>query len=260
MIRVRMQSFKMRRGLWAGALITWFLGGVAVKAVAASGSFALTGSLNTARYGHTATLLQNGEVLVTGGVDVTGNANASAELYKPTTGKWTVTGSMSDARTAFTATLLQNGEVLVAGGYGFLGECLAAAELYNPSTGEWTPTGTMTQGRCSHSASLLPSGEVLVAGGAGTGGFGNTLASAELYNPSTVVWQTTGSLNVGRSNAAAILENGQVLVAGGSDYSNGIYTIPGQRRTLQPIHGLVDPHRQHVKGYAAYHSGVAYEH
>jgi hypothetical protein len=126
-----------------------------LKASAQSGTFTLTGSLNTARYNHTATLLQNGEVLVAGGVDVTGNAIASAELYNLTTAKWTVTGSMSDAREAFTATLLQSGEVLVAGGFGYFGDCLAAAELYNPSTGEWTPTGSMTQGRCSPSATLL---------------------------------------------------------------------------------------------------------
>ncbi len=226
-------------------MAVYVLKGVLVVALAAgpaafaeAGTFAVTGSLNTARYNHTATLLQNGEVLVTGGVDVTSNPTATAELYNPATGKWTVTGSMSDAREAFTATLLQSGEVLVAGGYGYLGECLAAAELYNPSTGEWTPTGSMTQGRCSLSATLLPSGEVLVAGGGGTGGFSNTLVSAELYDPSTGVWQDTGSLNVGRSNAAAILENGQVLVAGGSNYSNGIYTLLASAEVYNPSTGL----------------------
>jgi len=210
-------------------------------AYAQSGTFALTGSLNTARYNHTATLLQNGEVLVAGGVDVTNGistAIASAELYNPTTAKWTVTGSMSDAREAFTATLLQNGEVLVAGGFGYFGDCLAAAELYNPSTGEWTLTGSMTQARCSPSATLLPSGEVLVAGGAGTGSGSDTLTSAELYNPSTGVWQTTGSLNVGRYSAAAILENGEVLVAGGSNYSNGFYTFLASAELYNPSTGL----------------------
>jgi N-acetylneuraminic acid mutarotase len=217
-------------------------------AYAQSGTFALTGSLNTARYNHTAALLQNGEVLVTGGVDVTGNPIASAELFNPTTGKWTVTGSMSEAREAFTATLLQSGEVLVAGGFGYFGDCLAAAELYNPSTGEWTPTGSMTQGRCSPSATLLPSGDVLVAGGGQTGSFSNTLTSAELYNPSTGAWQTTGSLNVGRSNAAAILENGQVLAAGGSNYSNGIYTLLASAELYNPATGLWTLTASMVKG------------
>jgi hypothetical protein len=103
----------------------------AVKALAAAGSFAFTGSLNTARYDHTATLLQNGEVLVTGGLGVNGiyDPLASAELYNPTKGKRTVTGSMSEGRFAFTATLLPNGEVLVARGSGYTASCFRRAAI-----------------------------------------------------------------------------------------------------------------------------------
>jgi hypothetical protein len=69
MIRTKMQSFNMTRALiLSGLFITGLLGGTAVAAFPASGSFALTGSLNTARYDHSATLLPNGEVLVTGGL------------------------------------------------------------------------------------------------------------------------------------------------------------------------------------------------
>ena len=123
-----------------------------VKANAASsGTFASTGSLNTARYDHTATLLQNGEVLVAGGLDASGNPLASAELYNTAAGKWITTGSMFESRSEFTATLLRNGNVLVAGGANGAG-CMADAELYNPVTGTWTSTGSMTQPRCLHSA------------------------------------------------------------------------------------------------------------
>lgn len=120
-----------------------------VQMVAATrGTFAFTGSLNTARYFHTATLLPNGKVLVAGGTDVNDNPLASAELYNPSTGAWSFTGSMAAGRgQAFTATLLPNGQVLVAGGYNN-GVCLDAAELYNPSTGLWTSTGSMNQPRC----------------------------------------------------------------------------------------------------------------
>src|SRR5438094_3356024 len=82
----------------------------------ASGTWTATGSLNTARAGHTATLLQNGMVLVAGGFDSTGFPFASAELYDPASRTWTVTGSLNTARYGHTATLLQNGIVLVAGG------------------------------------------------------------------------------------------------------------------------------------------------
>lgn len=88
-------------------------------------SWNFTGSLNTARYGHSATLLTNGKVLVAGGGGFfcTGNSClpggpnfSSTELYDPATGMWSYTGSLNTARVLHTATLLPNGQVLVAGG------------------------------------------------------------------------------------------------------------------------------------------------
>ena len=83
----------------------------------ATGSWSSTGSLGTARYCHTATLLPSGKVLVAGGVWTgAGNALSSAELYDPATGSWSTTGSLGTARDRHTATLLPHGKVLVAGG------------------------------------------------------------------------------------------------------------------------------------------------
>jgi hypothetical protein len=190
MIRTRMQSSKLIRTLALSALfMTGLLGSTAVNAfAAASGSFALTGSLNTARYGHTATLLSTGKVLVTGGLGTNGiyAPLASAEIYNPSTRKWTFTGSMSVGRTAFAATLLQNGDLLVVGGTGYTANCFATAEIYNPATGSWTATGSMAHPRCLHTATLLPSGEVLVAGGVDSlFNTPNTEDTTELYNPSS---------------------------------------------------------------------------
>jgi N-acetylneuraminic acid mutarotase len=223
--------------LLSALLITGLLTHPAVKARAASsGTFALTASLNTARYDHTATLLQNGQVLVAGGVDINGNPLPSAELYNPATGRWIRTGSMSEGRSAFTATLLPNGDVLVAGGEGGTG-CLSAAELYDPSTAKWTSTGSMTQPRCSHSAALLQTGQVLAAGGGE--GESDSIATAELYNPATGTWHTTGSLNFARANgAAALLANGQVLLAGGYNFSKGSETILTSAELYHPSTGL----------------------
>ncbi len=79
--------------------------------------FVLTGSLNTARDYHTATLLNNGMVLMAGGYNSSSGYLASAELYNPATGTFTLTGSLNTARYRHTATLLNNGMVLMAGGY-----------------------------------------------------------------------------------------------------------------------------------------------
>jgi len=53
--------------------IAGLIEGSSVEVLAGTGSFAFTGSLNTARRDHPATLLQNGEMLVTGGTDVSTN-------------------------------------------------------------------------------------------------------------------------------------------------------------------------------------------
>jgi hypothetical protein len=95
-----------------------------------TGTFSVTGSLNTARFDHTATLLDNGQVLIAAGAPIL----ASAELYDPSNGKFKVTGSLNTGRRLHTATLLANGEVLVTGGYdgsgGNIGY-LSSAELFH---------------------------------------------------------------------------------------------------------------------------------
>src|SRR6478672_6466076 len=91
-------------------------------------TFSNTGSLTTARFGHTATLLPNGKVLVAGGYNNGVEYFSSAELYDPASGTWTATGSLITGREYHTATLLPNGKVLVAGGLG----ANTGTELYDP--------------------------------------------------------------------------------------------------------------------------------
>jgi Galactose oxidase, central domain len=148
----------------------------------------------------TATLLQNGQVLLAGG------AGTSADLYNPATGTFSPTGSMTTARQGATATLLPNGEVLVAGGFDNTGTYLSSAELYNPATGTWTLTGSMKTARTGGTATLLQNGEVLVFGGANS----TLLSSSELYNPATGKWTTTGSGEIGNFKEV-LLPNGDVL-------------------------------------------------
>src|SRR5438874_2029643 len=127
----------------------------------ATGTWSITGSLNTAG-GGTATLLPNGKVLVVGGYYNKSFLN-SAELYDPATGTWSITGNLDIARNAHTATLLPNGKVLVAGGYGGGDFSLNSSELYDPATGTWSITGNLNTPRCQSTATLRPSGKVLVA-------------------------------------------------------------------------------------------------
>jgi N-acetylneuraminic acid mutarotase len=180
--------------------------------------------LKTPRTKHTATLLPNGKVLITGGLK-DGTSISAAELYDPATGSWTSAGSFSiSPRVTHTATLLSNGKVLVSGGWDSNGGAgyLQSAELYDYQTGTWSATGSMSVRRAAHTATLLPNGKVLVAGG--YGGDGNNLSSAELYDPATGSWASTGSLSVGvrQSATATLLPSGKVLVVGGTNSTNGI--------------------------------------
>jgi len=186
-----------------------------------TGSWTATGSLNTARWGHTATLLTNGKILVAGGVAQSGDYLTSAELYDPSTGTWTATGSLNTARFDHTQTLLPNGKVLVAGGDSTVitsssetYASLNSAELYDPSAGTWAATGSLVAARALHTATLLPDGNVLACGGTND----PTVASAELFNPSTGAWTSTGSLATERSlHTAVLLPSGNVLISGGEN-------------------------------------------
>ncbi len=215
MIRIKRYTFgAICSFLIIGLLAIGLAATAAAPALAGSGGFSTTGSMNVARDGHTATLLANGEVLVIGGFNYTNGYLASAELYNPAKGKWTLTGSMSFPHAGYGVVLLQNGEVLVAGGYDPTICCggaapLASAELYNPSTGTWTATGSMTTAREAVSLTLLPNGEVLAAGDENASGY---LNSAELYNPATGTWTPTGNMTTAAAGSAVVLQNGDVFV------------------------------------------------
>jgi len=237
-----------RAGILAAAAAVVTLAAAPATA-AASGTFTATGSMHAAHTQGKATLLPDGQVLVTG-ANSGGGAPAlpSPELYDPVAGTWAVTGQMNTPRIAATATLLPDGQVLVAGGSGGGSNALASAELYNPATGTWSVTGSMHQGRsglngAGASATLLPDGQVLVAGGEDANF--NLLSSAELYHPATGKFTPTGSMTTGRvGQSATLLGNGQVLMAGGGGTATELYNPATGKFT--PTGSMISAHGDNV--------------
>ena len=217
-------------GFWsdATAVSSGLLGNIFYIQVAGGANLALGATLvyngqrmTTARFGHTATLLANGKVLITGGAVNGPTYLKSAEIFDPATGLSTQTGSMSTERINHTATLLPNGKVLVAGGMGS-NASHSTAELFDPSTGVFAATSNMNASRWSgHTATLLNNGTVLVAGGYDASRAGS-LANAEIYDQATGTFAlTSGGLTTPRDrHTATLLADGKVLLEEGANGVN----------------------------------------
>ena len=173
------------------------------------------GEMSVERATHQATLLETGQVLITGGCAGRGcdPILASVELYDPASGSFRPVAAMAKPRAGHAAVALPDGRVFVAGGW--TGEsATATAEVYDPGTGRWTSAGEMSVARMGPIAVPLPDGRVLIVGGEPrTGG---PVATAEIFDPTTSTFSTVGRMQIPRGSLAAIrLGDGRVLVTGG---------------------------------------------
>lgn len=185
----------------------------------ATGKFTPIGSKMTAVRGDArATLLSDGDVLITGGADHDSPGGiSSAELFRASTMTFERVDPMHFARVAHTATLLRDGRVLIVGGRG--DKVNAVAEIYDSKTRRFTDTGRLNTPRYKHTAGLLPDGRVLIAGGSDERDWSGNLNSAEIYDPKTRKFTSASPLNDARfklPEEAVQLASGRLLVAGGS--------------------------------------------
>jgi Kelch motif protein len=164
-----------------------------------TGNLSPTGTMVIPRCCASATLLQNGQVLIAGGTSTFfAKSFDSAEVYDPATGTFTAVGNMTIGRSGHTATLLRNGRVLIAGGSGNPrgAGTTPIAELYNPDMKSFEPTGKMHSSRAGHTATLTPEGKVLMVGGhvqGGPYGMDSPAGTTELYDSQTGTFSLIGS-------------------------------------------------------------------
>ena len=210
-----------------------------------TGEFASTSQLSIAREFHTATLLTDGTVLITGGNVFDGyptwlTPTALAEIYVPASGVFVPLGSMAVGRSGHSATLLADGRVLIVGG---APPGAPTAEIYDPNTKAFIVVPGLTEARFGHTATLLRSGKVLIAGGQSNEDVsGTVLATGELFDPNTNSFTTVGSLNSPRTgHTASLLTDGKVLIAGGaSNQGLGVGGVQMGTLSLQTAE-LFDP-------------------
>jgi galactose oxidase-like protein len=216
----------------------------------AIGTWTLTGSdlLRLDGFYQTGTLLDDGDVLTSGGWDLEDvGVSTWTERFDPTTGEFSFLSELSAPRYSSTSTLLRDGRVLIAGGDDWSdggGGPLANVDVYNPQTMTVTAGPPMTTPRAYHTATLLKSGKVFIAGGSIEVSYGQALAhgTAEIFDPTANTFSPAGVMTDARmSHTATLLANGQVLIAGGG---NTLVGVTGPPQDAIPYAELYNPTRR----------------
>ncbi|MFH1597950.1 MAG: hypothetical protein ABIB97_02675 [Patescibacteria group bacterium] len=193
--------------------------------------FYLTDDLDIARYDHTATLLNDGRVLITGGwtgANFT-DPTETAEIYNPATGQFIpTTTDMTSPRANHYATLLADGRVLISGGYDAdnKNSFINTGEYFDPDDNSFTPLGFNLSSMAEGTATLLSDGRIAFIGGAwgtGSGDVYNDAYLCDLVNESCVIGPGSG-LSDGKKNHTSTLYKSEagtdyILVAGGESGS-----------------------------------------
>jgi hypothetical protein len=141
---------------------------------------AVTAALEVPRYGHTATVIPDGRILVVGGKtpraansceigatpETCFDAVDRVELFDPIVGEVRQVDAR-DFGAVFdhTATLMTGGRILITGGSDAAGNLRSDAWLFDPQLEALVPTRAMSYARARHTATELCDGTVLLVGG-----------------------------------------------------------------------------------------------
>jgi len=175
-----------------------------------------------------------------GGLVATGLLPAQAKATD--FGAWVRAPNLHEGHVAHTATLLKDGRLFIAGGTDVYGLPRASSELFDPNVNRWARAADMIHPRAGHAATLLSDGSVLVTGGeTGLGIFPiESLASAEIYHPTSNSWTAAAAMHVPRRMHISIgLRDGRVLVVGGTNVAPGSPLPAAEQEQAE----LYDPQR-----------------
>jgi hypothetical protein len=197
-------------------------------------TFAPSGNMSAPRYNHTATLLNDGRVLIAEGVSGSpgagGNQVQADDVYDPVSGVFTPAGPHSNIADAqiipFDSVLLASGQILVDEG-----------SLFDPNSNvlsTFNAASTLPAPLQNYKFVLLASGQVFVAGGT---------PAAYLFDPTLETYSSAGTMEYSRTSPTAkLLSNGAVLIAGGADVAQAEFFVPpAATSSASPILSLINP-------------------
>lgn len=176
--------------------------------------------MNLGRYDHTATLLNDGRVIISGG-DTENFQTDECEIYDPLDNTWTIVAPMLESRYAHAEILLNNGDVYISGGgpsAGFL------CEVYNVATNQWQSADDILGYRSFHKVYYLSSADMLFILGGDM--YTTSEDTWEIYDPNTLtpLYRELFPINQTLVDNNVQLLNGNIMVAGSEEYD--LYPIP----------------------------------
>ncbi len=195
-------------------------------------TFSPAGAMTSSRGLHSATILQDGTVLLVGGLGSVGGELPTApgtgpldsvESFDPSTQTFrSITAPMHTGRLEPTSSILRDGRVLIVGDAG----SLPVADIYDPITETFTEVPATGAGATARAAALLPDGRVLVTGeGLRSDGTRTLTPSWQLFDA------TTGSFTDvepagGFGDVVVPLQDGRILVMGAPPFGLGLPVEP----------------------------------
>lgn len=205
-----------------------------------TGTFRFTHTeMNFSHSQHTATRLNNGQVLIAGGVNPDGSASANSEIFDQPTETFQAVGPLNFPRASHSSVLLPNGHVFVIGGYYPTAGSSPFAELYDPVNKLWTIVTAPYPGaaQTSQRLALLSNGDVLV-----TGGYNSITSqwSQEVwrYIPTSNSWKAmVPMVSAPAEHKDVVLPNGKVLIITSATNSVVSYT-PGATEVYDADSGV----------------------
>jgi hypothetical protein len=193
-------------------------------------TFAATGPMVTPRAETKLALLQDGRVLVVGGMPPAG---INAELFDPVTWTFSATGAIATPRMFHSMTTLADGRVLVAGG-----DNVGSAEIYDPATGSFAPAGSAPEIKGQHLPVLLSDGRVVLIGQRNGSIGDHHLANgpATAFDPGTLTFTDLATVPTS-PGTATLLGDGRIFLTGWwgsafSGYWSGTYD-PGSGQVTE---------------------------